>query len=118
MIPLSDASRRPERFPAVTVVLIALNVAMFSLELAGGEAFILQWTAVPNEMGSPHGWVTLLTAMFLHAGPAHLFGNMVFFWAFGPIIEDAMGRGRFLMFYLLGGLLAFAGQIAIVPSLP
>ena len=84
MIPLSDASRRPTRFPAVTVALIALNVAAFGLELLGGDDFVLAWSATPAEIAAGRGWVTLFTAMFLHGGVMHLLGNMVFFWAFAP----------------------------------
>src|ERR1035438_6682152 len=61
---------------------------------------------IPAEIVSGHGWITLLTAMFMHSGWLHIIGNMIFFWAFGPQIEDVMGRGRFLIFYLLGGLIA------------
>jgi membrane associated rhomboid family serine protease len=66
--------------------------------------------------------VTIFTAMFMHGGWMHIIGNMVFLWAFGPEIEDAMGPLRYLAFYLLGGLVAFAAQIAVmsdstVPSL-
>ena len=46
----------------------------------------------------------------------HILGNMVFFWAFAPVVEDGMGRGRFLGFYLLGGVVAFAAQIAVDPT--
>jgi membrane associated rhomboid family serine protease len=56
--------------------------------------------------------------MFLHGGVLHILGNMVFFWAFAPSIEDAVGPLRFLAFYLLGGVLAFAGQIALDPTSP
>ena len=54
--------------------------------------------------------------MFLHAGWLHIIGNMVFFWAFGPAMEDAMGRFRFLMFYLVGGVVAMAAQVLAAPT--
>jgi membrane associated rhomboid family serine protease len=63
-----------------------------------------------------HNWITILTAMFMHAGWAHILGNMLFFWVFGPQIEDVMGPLRFLAFYLLGGLVATAAQILIDPT--
>jgi membrane associated rhomboid family serine protease len=115
MFPLGDASRRPQHQPLVTLGLIALNAAVFVLELQGGEPFIRRWAVVPFNL-SGLNWLTVLTAMFLHAGWSHLFGNMLFLWAFGPQIEDAMGRGRFLGFYLLGGLVAFGAQIAVDPN--
>src|SRR5579864_5046286 len=106
MIPLGDASRRPARIPVVTGLLILLNAAVFVMELARGEAFVLQWSAIPAQIVSGHHWITILTAMFMHASWSHIIGNMVFLWAFGPEIEDAMGRGRYLLFYLAGGLVA------------
>ena len=60
-------------------------------------------------------WITILTAMFMHGSWSHIIGNMVFLWAFGPEIEDAMGRGRYLAFYLLGGLIAMLAQVAASP---
>jgi membrane associated rhomboid family serine protease len=67
---------------------------------------------IPADIVAGKLWVTILTAMFMHAGWLHLIGNMVFLWAFGPEIEDAMGRPRYLIFYLLSGAVASAAQIA------
>jgi membrane associated rhomboid family serine protease len=64
----------------------------------------------------PSTWETVFTAMFLHASFLHIFGNMVFLAIFGPTVEDAMGRLRYLAFYLLGGLIALAAQVAAGPS--
>jgi len=116
LIPLGDASRRPRRWPIVTVLLIAVNVYVFTRELMYGESFVMMWSAIPAEIVSGHGWITLLTAMFMHASWLHIIGNMIFFWAFGPGIEDAMGRFRFLAFYLAGGLVAMAAQVAAAPA--
>jgi membrane associated rhomboid family serine protease len=112
MIPLSDDSRRPRRFPAVTTVVILANAIVFLMELTGGDAFVRQWSVIPADIVAGKHWVTILTAMFMHAGWLHLIGNMVFLWAFGPEIEDAMGRPRYLAFYLLSGVVASAAQIA------
>jgi len=116
LIPLGDASRRPTRWPVITVLLIAVNAFVFTRELMYGEAFVLQWSVIPAEIVSGHGWITIVTAMFMHASWLHIIGNMIFFWAFGPEIEDAMGRGRFLVFYLLGGLVAMLAQVAAAPT--
>jgi len=116
LIPLGDASRRPRRWPIVTVLLIAVNVYVFTRELMYGESFVMMWSAIPAEIVSGHGWITLLTAMFMHASWLHIIGNMIFFWAFGPGIEDAMGRFRFLAFYLAGGLVAMVAQVAAAPA--
>jgi membrane associated rhomboid family serine protease len=64
----------------------------------------------------PPFWVTAFTAMFMHGGLLHIGGNMLFLWIFGNNVEDSMGRVRFVVFYLLGGLAALAGQIAVSPN--
>jgi membrane associated rhomboid family serine protease len=116
MIPLGDADRRPLRLPLVTAIIIAVNVLMFLLELAGGDGFINRWSLVPADIVAGRNWITILTAMFMHAGWMHIIGNMLFFWVFGPEIEDVMGSARYLAFYLLGGLAATLAQVVIDPS--
>jgi len=115
LIPLSDASRRPARIPVVTVFIILVNAFVFVLELMNGESFVTQWSAIPAQILSGHHWITILTAMFMHGSWSHIIGNMIFLWAFAPEIEDAMGRGRYLVFYLLGGLVAMLAQVAADP---
>ena len=115
LIPLSDASRRPVRLPVVTAFIIALNVFVFLLELMRGDAFVMQWSAIPAQIISGRHWITVLTAMFMHGSWSHIIGNMIFLWAFGPEIEDAMGHGRYLLFYLAGGLVAMLAQILADP---
>lgn len=115
LIPLSDATRRPARVPIVTILIIVINALVFLLELAGGQPFIMEWSLVPAQIVAGHGWITILTAMFMHGGWLHIIGNMVFLWAFGPEIEDAMNPLRYLIFYLLGGLAASLAQIAASP---
>jgi membrane associated rhomboid family serine protease len=116
MIPLSDVTRRPVRFPIVTASIIAVNVIVFLAELGSDDASIVRWAVVPAELSRGHHWITALTSMFLHGGFMHIIGNMVFLWAFAPEVEDAMGRGRFLVFYLLGGLAAAVAQVAVGPD--
>lgn len=115
LIPLRDVSRRPAHIPVVTACIIAVNFVVFGLEIKGGDAFVLKWCAVPVEITSGHHWITILTAMFMHASWSHIIGNMVFLWAFGPEIEDAMNPLRYFLFYLAGGLAAMVGQIALTP---
>ena len=115
LIPLSDASRRPVSPPVITGVIVAVNVLVFLFELMRGEAFVTAWSAVPADITSGHHLITILTAMFMHGSWSHIIGNMIFFWAFGPEIEDAMGRARYLLFYLLGGLAAMLAQVFATP---
>jgi rhomboid family protein len=116
VIPLGDATRRPTHFPAVTAILIAINVVVFIVELAAGESFITRYSVVPADIVAGHHWGNILSAMFMHGGWMHIIGNMLFLWAFGPEVEDAMGPGRYLLFYLLGGVLAALTQILAAPS--
>lgn len=111
VIPLSDASRRPRKFAVVTFLIIVLNAYVFLRELLEGDEFVARWAVIPAEIMHGHAWITLLTAMFMHAGWLHIAGNMVFLWAFGPEIEDAMGRFHYLAFYLLGGIVAMLAQV-------
>jgi len=115
MIPLSDASRRPTNFPVITLSIVVINVIVFILELTNGEAFVEKWSLIPAHVAAGRDLVTILTAMFMHASWAHIIGNMVFLWAFGPEIEDAMGPWRYAIFYLLGGVAATAAQVAFAP---
>lgn len=115
-IPLSDASRRPVHFPIVTTCIILTNLFVFVLELRDGDAFVLKWSVIPADVAAGHHWITILTGMFMHGGWLHIIGNMIYLWAFGPEIEDAMNPLRYLVFYLLGGLAAMLAQVAARPT--
>lgn len=122
MIPLRDANPT-KNTPFVTYGIVALNVAIFIAELLMNsqgdlESFIMTWGVIPSELLSEPGgeWTTLFTSMFLHGGWAHLLGNMLYLWVFGDNLEDRLGPIRFVIFYLLAGLVATGAQIAIDPS--
>ena len=115
VIPLTDVSRRPTTFPAVSLLIILINVVVFLFELALGEPFVQKWAVVPAHITAGKDYITIITAMFMHASWSHIIGNMVFFWAFAPEIEDAMGHFKFAVFYLVGGIVAFGAQIAFDP---
>ena len=114
MIPLRDVI--PSRTaPVVTVTLIGLNILMFVLQMAqgpDGDAFIRTWGLVPEAFS----WVTVFTSMFLHGGLLHLGANMLYLWIFGDNVEDRLGHGRFLLFYLLCGVAAAVAQAMISPD--
>ena len=116
LIPLEDVSRRRRHFPIATVVLIVLNVVVWLLELQGGDSFVYQWAAVPAYIRSGNGLITLISSMFLHGSWFHILGNMIFLWAFGPVMEDAMNPFSFSLFYLLGGLVAMLAQVSASAS--
>ncbi len=115
LIPLGDVSRRTRRFALVTLLIIVANAYVFLRELEAGNAFVRHWAVIPIRIVYGQHWITLITGTFLHAGWLHIAGNMVFLWAFGPVIEDAMGRFRFLIFYLAGGVVAMMAQVAGSP---
>ncbi len=115
MIPLRDVI--PSRTtPFVTMVLIAVNVVVFLYELSlgsdGVERMIQDWGVVPARLSA----LTLLTSMFLHGGILHAAGNMLYLWIFGDNVEDRMGHGRFLTFYLLCGLAAALAESYVSPD--
>ena len=128
--PIGDDNQDRHRVPYVTFLLLAINVAAFLVELSAGdqiEAFVRQWAVIPADytrgagIGGPVP-LTLLTAMFLHAGWAHIFGNMLYLFIFGDNVESAFGHVKFLLFYLVAGALAsaahiFASPASTVPSL-
>jgi|SRR5882757_1831583 len=108
--------------PIVTWFLILVNVLMFAVELGGsdaeGQAIVNAFGVTPATMigGSmPPPVFTLLTYMFLHGDLGHIFGNMLFLWVFGDDVEEALGRRRFLLFYVLCGVV---GALAFVASDP
>jgi membrane associated rhomboid family serine protease len=126
MIPLRDTI--PSRFfPVVTVTIIAVNTLVFLYEVSLGRGlntFIDQHALVPATMVSifqDQGFkvgavVPIFSSMFLHGGWIHLIGNMLYLWIFGDNVEDRMGRGRFLLFYLLCGTGAAALHVYMSPS--
>jgi membrane associated rhomboid family serine protease len=117
LIPLRDINPT-ERFAIVTFTLIVLNIAVFVYELTfgtpGGETFLLSYALIPTRLfypdsatvGTIPAAATLFTSMFLHGGWLHIAGNMLYLWIFGNNVEDATGRVRFFIFYLLCGLFA------------
>jgi rhomboid family protein len=121
--------------PVVTVGLIILNAVVFlyqiSLEVGGaaegaraGQAFVLEFGLVPCRltglchpaMDLPSPALTIFTSMFMHGGLFHIAGNMLYLWIFGNNVEDTLGHGRFLAFYLASGVAAALTQTAVGPG--
>ena len=115
MIPLRDVI--PSRTtPYITVTIIGLNVVAWLFELSLPEGvlpvFLQVYGVVPGELHM----ATLITSMFLHGGWMHIISNMWYLWIFGDNVEDRVGHGRFIVFYLLCGIVAALGQVAMDPS--
>jgi membrane associated rhomboid family serine protease len=144
MIPISDENPTLHT-PVMTWALLAAMFAVFILVQGAGfseyklAASICNWGMVPGELthraplgfrvpvapglacaidNSPINTFTPLTSMFLHGGWMHILGNALFFWVFGNNIEDSMGPGRFLVFYLVCGLAAAATHVLMNPASP
>lgn len=115
MIPLKDII--PTRTtPYITYLLLGLNMGVFGYELtlSSGdlEHFIRTWGITP---ASPAP-LTLVTSMFVHAGLGHAAGNMLYLWIFGDNVEDRLGRFRFVLFYLVTGLIAALAEVGLNPE--
>jgi membrane associated rhomboid family serine protease len=130
-IPVTDTNRRTWiQYHYVTVALICACIAVFILQIGGGQqgflwmvyafgaipAVLFGSAALPDDVALIPSWFTLVTSMFLHGGVAHLAGNMLFLWVFGDNVEDAMGHRRFILFYLLCGAIAALAHAAVVPE--
>jgi membrane associated rhomboid family serine protease len=119
MFPIRDHNPS-ERTPYVTYVLVAINVLVFLGQMSLGERalaeFFYYWGVVPERIMAGYGFETLATSMFIHSGFMHILGNMLFLWIFGDNLEDELGHGGFLLFYLVAGLGAAAAQILANPA--
>jgi len=132
VIPVADPSPEGARFPLFNLGLLATCVGVFLYEvtLQEGtlEALVLTYGVVPRELTSGQDsppllpqpwpvWTTLVTSMFLHGGWLHLAGNMLYLWVFGDNIEHALGHLKYLLFYLVCGVVAALTQVAAAPGL-
>jgi membrane associated rhomboid family serine protease len=115
VIPLRDVIPSRTR-PITTVALLALNACVFLLQFGLDERemerFVRTWGLIPADFS----WTSVVTSMFVHGGLMHFAGNMLYLWIFGDNVEDRMGHVKFLIFYLLCGILATAAHILVAPN--
>jgi membrane associated rhomboid family serine protease len=141
VMPLGDDDSLRKSTPVVTYALIAINAVVWFIQLSSGEPFTNGFATVPYEI--THGvdlngvfditaggqvfpihlynspapvYLTLLSAMFMHGSWMHILGNMLYLWIFGDNVEDHLGRGRYLVFYLVCGVAASVAQILYSPD--
>lgn len=133
MIPLRD--NIPTRsFPVITVLLIVTNVLVFLADRMSGQTLVVDlgdrylktfqggltahYAMIPAAVTGSFAqyWITIFTAMFLHANWLHIGGNMLYLWIFGNNVEDTLGKSKFLLFYLTCGVAAAAAHIATGPG--
>ncbi len=127
IIPLRDDDSRRRTFPIVNLILIGLNVlayvyVYYLVDPATQQNILANYVVIPQEIVqgqdvAPPGpyplWITLLTAMFLHANLLHIAGNMLFLFIFGDNVEDAFGHIGYLVFYLFCGVVASLSQVYV-----
>ncbi len=140
MLPLDDPEIRRRTFPFINYGIVVLNFLVFFYELTlgsvGSDIFIYRYGFIPAELTQgvsitnaqlPDGstvsigpavapWLTLFTAMFIHAGWLHILGNMLYLWVFGDNVEDRFGHVKYIFFYLLSGLAAAFLQTIVNPA--
>jgi membrane associated rhomboid family serine protease len=115
MIPLRDVI--PSRTtPYITVTIIVLNGLAWLFEISLPHDVLNEFLAVYGVVPASFSAPTLITSMFLHGSWLHVLGNMWYLWIFGDNVEDRVGHGRFIVFYLLCGIVAGLGQVAVDPS--
>ncbi len=143
LIPIGDDNNGRNIIPYVSYILIAINVLVFIFLQIPSDAFTYSFSVVPREImqnkdivgtlrigngaiqlgaGPQPVQLTILSAMFMHGSWMHLLGNMLYLWIFGDNVEDAMGHFKFLIFYLLCGVVAtfahiWSGPNSLIPSL-
>jgi membrane associated rhomboid family serine protease len=133
LLPLSDDNTGRRSTPYIVYLFLAINILVFILQFTQGDRFTLGYAAVPYEIinntdlvgprgGIPQApgpapiWLTLFSSMFMHGGFMHIASNMLFLWVFGDNIEDNFGHIKFVVFYLICGLIASFSQILLDPQ--
>lgn len=143
LLPISDDDRRLHRPGYLTILFIVVNLVVFFFvqEMGANAEFTYGWSVVPAELttgedlvesqriqvgGQPVDipqapgpsplWLTIFSAMFMHGGFAHLFGNMLYLWIFGDNVENRFGLIPFLVFYLACGIVATFAQVLLDPD--
>lgn len=121
MLPLRDENPT-SRTPVINYILIAVNILVFVLQVMSGssqDSVVYQFAVIPINYFNginPGDVFDIFSSMFMHAGLAHIGGNMLYLWIFGDNVEDAMGHGRYLFFYLVGGVVASLAHILTNPG--
>jgi membrane associated rhomboid family serine protease len=114
VIPLRDVV--PSRTtPYITITIIALNALAWLFELSLPHPVLNEFITVYGVVPAAFAPATLVTSMFLHGSWSHVLGNMWYLWIFGDNVEDRVGHGRFILFYLMCGIVAALGQVAVDP---
>jgi len=121
MFPISDTIKS-EKFPLITIFLIAANIYVFFQEITSGnpDAFIFQYSLIPQAVNffNPLSLSPFVTSIFLHGGFLHIVSNMWFLWIFGDNVEARLGKIKYIILYLAAGIIGNAIQFLLNPSSP
>ena len=121
MIPIRD-DNPTHSVPIITYLLIVVNILVFIFQTMLGsnnESFVYQFALIPanvTSLISIGSLSNIFTSMFMHAGLAHIGGNMLYLWIFGDNVEDRMGSGNYFLFYIVGGVVASLAHIYSDPT--
>jgi len=113
-VPLRDTQPSDSK-PVVTILLIVVNILVFlywKISLGSQEEVFNAYGLIPDQFH----FSNVITSMFLHVGWKHVLGNMWILWIFGDNVEDLLGHGKYLLFYLLCGVVAALAQVAVSPN--
>jgi membrane associated rhomboid family serine protease len=109
--PIGDDQVKGGYFPLFAYGFIALNVIAYILQMQSPNLLICEYGSIPDDILNGRNYHTLLTSMFMHGGPMHIIGNMLFLWVFADNIEATVGSFKFVIFYILGGIAASFAHI-------
>lgn len=118
IFPIGDTQVQGGAKPIFSYLFIGLNVLIFIFQVSlgsGAQQFVQHFGAIPLEITNMEDLFTLGTSIFLHGGIAHLFGNMLYLWIFADNIESTIGNFQFVIFYLMGGLIASLAHVFCSP---
>ena len=120
--PIGDVNLTKGHKPFLTYLILVINVVVFiyqvGLSPSAQIAFVNEFGAIPREIVQGRDLFTLVTSIFLHGGWMHLLGNMLFLWVFADNIEGTLGYGRFILFYLVGGIIGSLAHSLFNPASP
>jgi len=113
IFPIGDDNVKGGAYPIFSYLFLAINIIVFVISLVDLNGFVNTWGANPCNIVEGQKLTTIFTSMFMHGGPMHLIGNMLFLWIFADNIESTIGNVRFLLFYIAGGIIAAFAHILI-----
>jgi Uncharacterized membrane protein (homolog of Drosophila rhomboid) len=118
--PIGDVNVKQGTKPVLSYILIGINVMIFLYQVTLSPAELNElfatYATIPADIMAGHNFISLLTCTFLHGGWMHLIGNMLFLWVFADNIEASVGYVRFLLFYLLSGIIASLTHVLLTPN--